>query len=92
MPATVGAMTQPPPIIPGQSDPYEQQPYQPPQQYPPQPPPVPVYQVGGSRSDIVGKTAISTVVVVATLIIVFCVAPLFFCVACGALGSVAPTN
>jgi len=84
-------MTQPPPIVPGEPQPPEwQQPQQP--QYPPQPQPVPVYQVGGSRSDIVGKTAISTVVVVATLLLVFCVAPLFLCVACGTLGNIGSTT
>lgn len=93
-PATLGVVTQPP-IVPGPGEPYEQQ--QPgiaaaiPGRALPAPtgavPPQPVYQVGASRADLVGKTAISTVVVIVTLVMIFCVLPAGLCLFIGGLGS-----
>lgn len=78
---TLGAMSQPP-IVPGDEPQY----YQPPPIYPPPPQqPIPVYQVQ-QPSDVVSKSVTGTIAVVGTLILIFCVAPVFFCVACGAIG------
>lgn len=76
-------MSQQPPIAPGPDEPYPPHlMYQPPQPYQPPPPPAPT-----QPSDVVGKTALGTVVVVVTLFLLLCVAPMVFCVGCGAIGN-----
>ena len=77
MPATVSAMTQPPPIIPGPEPQW-------------QPPPPPHYPPAGWRPKPdggVGKTATNTVVVVGVLILIFCGLPVVACGVLLALGS-----
>jgi hypothetical protein len=80
-----------PPIVPGPDEPtWQQQPYSPPPQPgPPYPPPQVIYHQqlpppkGG---DVVGKTALGTITVIAILIAMFCILPLVLCFGFGMIG------
>lgn len=88
---TLGAMTQPP-IVPGPGEPeplpvWPEHQEVPPPQYPP-PQPIPVYQPQSAPPPWnPGRAAGNTVVVILTLVGIFCVLPLLACLIMGTLGN-----
>lgn len=69
-----------PPIVPGRPDEPS------PQQWPAQPPPV--QYVPAPQSDVVGRSVVGTITVVVTLVLIFCILPMFLCVGCGTIGQI----